>query len=88
MIVQVLSATCVQYSSTHSCPSRSVPEVQSSCSWDVSSIISDDNRKISVLMGTPVRVCFMCMSFQTYRRDVNPFETDVKGRLFVFDVSV
>ena len=29
----------------------------------------------------------MCMSFRTYRRDVNPFETGTKGRLFVVGVS-
>ena len=30
----------------------------------------------------------MCMSFRTYRKDVNPFETDTKGRHFIVDVSV
>ena len=30
----------------------------------------------------------MFMSFRTYGRDVNPFETDTKGRLFVVDVSI
>ena len=30
----------------------------------------------------------MCMSLRTYRRDVSPFETDTKGRLFVVDVSI
>ena len=30
----------------------------------------------------------MCMSFQIYRRDVNPFDTDSKGRLIVVDVSI
>ena len=30
----------------------------------------------------------MRMSFRTYRRDVNPFETDTKGGLFVTDVSI
>ena len=30
----------------------------------------------------------MRMSFRTYRRDVNPFETDTKGRLFVVDGSI
>ena len=30
---------------------------------------------------------FMCMSFPIYWRDVNPFETDTKGRLFVVGVS-
>ena len=30
----------------------------------------------------------MCMSFRTYRRDGNPFETYTKGRLFVVDVSI
>ena len=28
------------------------------------------------------------MSFRTYRRDVSPFETVTKGRLFVVDVSI
>ena len=28
------------------------------------------------------------MPFRTYRRDVNPFETDTKGKLFVVDVSI
>ena len=30
----------------------------------------------------------MCMSFRTYRRDVNPFETNTKGRLSVVAVSI
>ena len=30
----------------------------------------------------------MCMPFQTYRRDVDPFETDTKGKLFIVDVSI
>ena len=30
----------------------------------------------------------MCMSFQIYRRDVNPFETDTKRKLFVTDVFI
>ena len=30
----------------------------------------------------------MWMSLRTYRRDVNPFETDTKRELFVVDVSV
>ena len=30
----------------------------------------------------------MCMSFRTYRRDVNPFEDYSKGRLFGTDVSM
>ena len=28
------------------------------------------------------------MLFRTYRRDVNPFETDTTGKLFVVDVSI
>ena len=33
---------------------------------------------------------FMLPSFPTctYRRDVHPFETDTKGRLFIVDVSI
>ena len=30
----------------------------------------------------------MQTSLRTYRRDIYPFETDTKGRLFVVDVSI
>ena len=30
----------------------------------------------------------MCMLFRNYRRDVDPFEADTKGKLFIVDVSI
>ena len=40
------------------------------------------------MTGTHLYVLgFMGTSFRTHRKDVNPFETDTKGRLFVVDVS-
>ena len=38
--------------------------------------------------NSSLRFVFMCMSFRAYRRDVNPFETDINGRLFSIDVSI
>ena len=35
-----------------------------------------------------LRFWFMLTTFRTYKRDVNPFETDTEGRLFVVDVSI
>ena len=35
-----------------------------------------------------LRFWFMWTPFQTYRRDVHPFEIDTKGRLFVVDISI
>ena len=51
--------------------------------------MSDDNQKISVLIGTLLNVFGSCAcQCELNRRDVNPFETDTKGRLFVVDVSM
>ena len=54
-----------------------------------SELISDDNRKIlGHDRNSSLRCWFMWTPFWTNTRDVNPFETDTKGWLFVVDVSV
>ena len=54
-----------------------------------SELISEDNRGISVMMGTLLYISGSCERHaEPYRRDVHPFETDTKGRLFVVDVTI
>ena len=43
--------------------------------------------EISILLRA-IRFWFRSMSSRTYRRNVNPFDSDNKGRLFVVDVSI
>ena len=43
---------------------------------------------IIIIIIVVVVIIIMCMSFRTYRGEVNPFETDTKGRLFVVGASV
>ena len=52
-------------------------------------LVSDYNRKFSVMIGTPRYVVGSCERHSELTEDNgNPFETDTKGRLFVVDVSI
>ena len=54
-----------------------------------SQLISDNNRKISVMIGILLYVSGSCERYsEIYCRDINAFETNTKGSLLVVDVSI